>query len=224
MISLGFYIWPLVALSLVAYVLRFAQYPKRMLLSFLALVVLWLGYIALLVQSGILSDVSFPPKVPVLIIVPMVLGIVFITGTRSFVPILNRTPLYLPVYMQCFRIVVELLIYGGYKEGIIPQRATFEGWNVDVLVGISAIVVAYLVQKGKLGTKGLRSWNIISLLILTLTAFSFVYSYYFTDFSLTEKAELFGQFPYILLASVMLPIAIFLHVFSLRQLQVSKSV
>jgi hypothetical protein len=63
----------------------------------------------------------------------------------------------------------------------------------------------------------------VSLLVLALTVYSFVSTYYFTDYvTLTGKME-FVQFPYLLLASVLLPIAIFLHVFSMRQLLVLKA-
>jgi len=51
-----------------------------------------------------------------------------------------------------------------------------------------------------------------------VTAYSFISTYYFTDFSATNKGgRSFVDFPYLFLAAVLLPAAVFLHVFSLRQ-------
>ena len=63
-------------------------------------------------------------------------------------------------------------------------------------------------------------WNIISMLVLALTMFSFVSAYYFTDWVASTGHDELVRFPYLLLVSVLLPIAIFLHVILIRQLKV----
>ena len=133
---------------------------------------------------------------------------------------LHKTPLYYPIFLQSFRIGVELLIYFTFLEGVFPKRVTFEGLNFDIVVGLSAIGIGWAVYKGKIGRKGVLVWNIVSLCVLALTVFSFNWSYYFNRNELSEAAMKFIEFPYLLLAACLLPIAIFLHVFSIRQLQV----
>jgi hypothetical protein len=61
-------------------------------------------------------------------------------------------------------------------------------------------------------------------MVLALTVYSFVSTYYFSDHvSLAGKMK-FVQFPYLLLAAVLLPIAIFLHVVSIRQVFIVRQI
>ena len=98
-----------------------------------------------------------------MIVGPVLIGILLLSGIKSFQPLLQKTGLHLPVFLQSFRIIVELLIYGAFLEGVFPQRATFEGLNFDILVGISAPVIGWLILKKRIGfKKGLLIWNINS--------------------------------------------------------------
>lgn len=185
---------------------------------FLAAVLGWIGYIVVLSSRGVLNDFGLPPRVPLLIVIPAITAIVFVTGKSSFKNILVNTRLHLPVYLQSFRIFVELLIYGAFLEGVFPEQATMNGLNFDILVGISAPVIGLLIQYNKIRVKALIVWNIIALVILAVTVYSFISTYYFTDYlSRIGSNKSFVDFPYLLLPSVLLPVAIFLHVISIRQ-------
>lgn len=177
----------------------------------------WFVYVTALSTTGVLDDFSLPPRAGLLIVLPAIVSIVVVTGRPSFQPLLRNIPCYLPIFLQSFRIIVELLIYGAYQNGVFPQRATFEGINFDILVGISALPMGWLVFKKMIAPRGILIWNVVSLMVLTVTAFSFIYTYYLTDYLTTGGTLDFVHFPYILLASVLLPTAIFLHVFSIRQ-------
>lgn len=131
----------------------------------------------------------------------------------------TNNPPYLPIALQSFRIFVELLIYATYLKGIFPQRATFEGLNFDILVGISALFVSAAAYKGIIKNRAMLIWNLVSLCILFVTVYSFISTYYFTDFASSGSAYQFVEMPYLLLASVLLPVAIFLYAFSIKQLQ-----
>lgn len=219
MVKIGFYIWALVALAMVLPLMNFSGQRRKLFTIYTLLIVIWLIYVISISQSGVLADFSLPPRVPLFIVFPALILIIFLTGQSSFREVLQQTPRHLPVYMQSFRIVVELLIYGGFTEGVFPEKATFNGLNYDILVGISAPVIAFLYQRRKLPTMGLLIWNILALLVLALTVYSFVSSYYFSDYVKTTGSTDFIKLPYLLLAAVLLPMALFLHVFSLRQLR-----
>ncbi|MEM1137255.1 MAG: hypothetical protein AAGI07_15560, partial [Bacteroidota bacterium] len=137
---------------------------------------------------------------------------------------LQKTSLHVPIALQSFRIFVELLIYATYLKGIFPQRATFEGLNFDILVGISAIFMSIGISKSLVKKRGVLIWNVAAMCILLLTVYSFIYTYYFTNFVDSGMGYKFVEFPYILLGSVLLPIAIFLHIFSIKQVLIGKSV
>ena len=69
--------------------------------------------------------------------------------------------------MQSFRIAVELLLLLAFLRNELPLQMTFEGRNFDILSGILAIPVGYLLAKGKTYAPKLAiAFNIISLLLL----------------------------------------------------------
>ncbi len=216
-VPFGFYALSVIAFGMVITLLTYADNVKKFVTSYFIVGLAWLLYLLLISKTGILENFSLPPRAPLLIVIPTVIASVVVTGKQSFRNVLKSVPLHLPVFLTSFRILVELLIYGAYREGVFPQRVTFEGLNYDIIVGLSACLVGVLLLKRKFPLWGLLVWNFLSLLVLALTVYSFVSTYYFPDhMSLTNKLE-FVQFPYLLLAGVLLPIAIFLHVFSIRQ-------
>ncbi len=219
MVQWGFYVWTFISFLLIFLILHYSKQRKRYFRGYLLFFALWLTYIMALQQSTVLEDFNLPPRIPLLVVVPAIVCILILTGQKKFREVVESTPLYVPVYLQSFRIIVEVLIYGAYLNGIFPKRATFEGMNFDVLVGLSALIIGYLVQRKKLNHKGLFIWNIVSLMVLSVTVYSFISTYYYTDYSNTVGHMDFVQVPYLFLASVLLPIALFLHVFSLRQIK-----
>lgn len=221
-LEIGFYSLSLVAFAMVIALLKYADHSKRLVAIYTTFGLAWLIYLVILTRTGWLESFDLPPRVPLLIVIPAIIAIIGFTGRRDFVTALERTPLHLPVFLTSFRIIVELLIYGAFRNGVFPQRVTFEGLNFDVLVGVSALVMGVLVAKGIISTRGLMIWNVLSILVLTLTVYSFVSTYYFSDYVAQTGRLDFIRFPYVLLAAVLLPIAIFLHVFSIRQVWLAR--
>ncbi|HEY8510761.1 MAG TPA: hypothetical protein VIL31_02310 [Cyclobacteriaceae bacterium] len=216
LVPFGFYALSAVAFLMVIALLRYADNSRRLINTWLLAGAVWLIFVTIMSRSGTLADFSLPPRVPLFIVIPAVIAGIIFTGRPSFRSALEKAPLYVPVFFTSFRIIVELLIYGAYRMGIFPERVTFEGLNFDMLVGLSAIPVGYLLLKGNLSRRGLLIWNIAALAVLSLTVYSFVSTYYFSDYTSTGSTD-FVKFPYVLLAAVLLPVAVFLHVFSIRQ-------
>lgn len=221
-VSFGFYALSGIAFGMVIALLKYADNSKRLMTGYLIVGFAWLVYLLLISKTGVLESFSLPPRVPLLVVIPPVIASIVVTGRQSFGNVLKSVPLHLPVFLTSFRILVELLIYGAYREGVFPQRVTFEGLNYDIFVGLSACLVGVLLLKQKFPLWGLLGWNILSLMVLAVTVYSFVSTYYFFDhLSLISKMK-FVQFPYLLLAAVLLPIAILLHVISIRQVFVKR--
>lgn len=217
MVHLGFYILPLIMLFSIYRLFNSTENKLVLRKNFLTIISLWLVYVVIMANSGLLDSLSLPPRAPVFIIIPA-FAIVFITTSqrlfKQILPSLSKSSL---VYIQSFRILVELLIYGAFLEGAFPQRVTFEGLNFDILVGIAALPIGYLIQKEIIGRKGILAWNITGLSVLSLTGYAFVSSFYFSDFVDSAGEIALVQLPYILLPAILLPIAIFYHVASIRQ-------
>ena len=218
MVQFGFFVLPLVMIISIYYLLGSSERKQTLFKTFSIILLLWISYVLIASQTGVLQSLEMPPRVPLMIILPIFIIIMAATSRSDFKTALANNTLHYPIYVQSFRILVELLIYGAFLEGVFPQRVTFEGLNVDILVGITALPMGYLVQKGLIKSKGILAWNIISLMILSVTAYAFISSFYFTDFVQQNSGEIaLVKLPYVLLPGMLLPVAVFYHVVSIRQ-------
>ncbi|WP_424961270.1 hypothetical protein [Ekhidna sp.] len=220
MVEAGFYLLTVLMIFSPLLILQKSDDPPKRKRAYSFIIVGWLIYISALSNSRWLEDFGFPPRIPLLIVIPALVSIISYTSRNWILEAISKLKDHQVIYIQSFRIAVELLIYGAFLNGVFPKRVTFEGLNYDILVGISALIVGALVQKGIIRTRGILIWNIISLGILSITVFSFISTYYFMD---TMSGNFgFVRLPYLFLASVLLPFAVFYHVISIRQ-QLMKS-
>jgi hypothetical protein len=171
--------------------------------------------------TGMIDDFSLPPKLPIFIIIPAFLFIGILITRNDTSQVLKYLPVYLLIGFQGFRIIVELIIWLAYKDGIIAIEATFEGGNYDVLIGITAIPIAFYTYKERLSKGLLIFWNIAGLFILANTVKIFLFSAYFPQFIGLENNIIDFSFmhpPLIFIAGLYMPIAVLFHGLSLKQL------
>ncbi len=192
---------------------------KSVRINAAAVLILWLAYIGILSVRGVFSSFSFPPRVPLLLVFPAFAFIVFFFRSGKFNWIVDQTPGRWVVYFQSFRIIVELLLLGLFMNNMVPQEATFDGYNFDVLIGLSAPFVGALAFKGrKVNRPVLYIWNGAGFLTLSVVVFIFMTKAYFPSFWHQNESILnsgFGLFPYTYLAGFLMPVAVFMHVFSI---------
>ena len=219
MVEVSFYVLSIISIGMLLLLFRNYPFNQKIIGGF---AVLWVTYLIFLAQTGILKSFDIPPRIPLLVVIPIFLTIIILVSRKFMRTALEEIPFHIPIAMQSFRIFVELLIFATYLKGVFPQRATFEGLNFDILVGISAIFISVAAFKGFIKNRGILIWNLISLSILSLTVYSFISTYYFSDFGVSVSRFKFVEFPYLLLASVLLPTAIFLHAFSIKQVLIRK--
>jgi hypothetical protein len=181
---------------------------------------LWLAYLAILSSSEVLQEFSLPPRMPFLVVLPLFLLMAFVLTTETAkTVVLTLTASYL-IYVQSFRIIVELIIWGGYQEGFIPIQATFEGFNFDVVVGLTAVPVAHYARRVNASKKVIIAWNIAGLIILGNTVRVFITTAYFPEiFGHLEPmvGMQFVQMPFLLVAGFFMPLAVFVHALSIKQ-------
>jgi len=138
---------------------------QRTLLFALALGA-WLGFSYGIAHSGWLLHFEYVPPRAVYLLAP---GAVISAGLAwgSFGSVLiEGLPLAWLVGYQAFRIAVELVLWLLFREGLLPAQMTFEGANLDIVSGVSAIVVAGLYARGACGRWLVWVWNLGSLLLL----------------------------------------------------------
>jgi hypothetical protein len=180
----------------------------------------WLSVLAVVVASGALRDFEARPPRPLLLLLATM--VLFASTTRLGITgrLLDSTPDAWLVALQTMRIPIELMLLGLFVAGKFPVHLTFEGRNFDILVGLSAPVVALAVARGKLGSRGLVAWHVASLGLLANIVFMAVTT-------LPGPLHLawpgvsnvvVTTLPYVFLPGFLVPVALFGHVLALRKL------
>jgi hypothetical protein len=105
-----------------------------------------------------------------------------------------------------------------YKEHLVPRELTFEGRNFDILIGITALVVGYLMLKKPEVTRTTAIiWNVVGIISLVNIGFIAVFSVP-SPFRVFATNYLPTYFPGILIPTVFVPFALCFHILSLKQL------
>jgi hypothetical protein len=177
--------------------------------------------LTILSSNGFFTDFSkLPPRPALAMLIPLPI-IILIAFSKTGTQLLQTLPSHWLVLMQSFRIIVELLLLFAFMAGKLPVQMTFEGRNFDVVTGVLALPVGYLIARKKSYASKLGiAFNILGILLLSNILVIAVLSmptsirYFMNEPSNT----LVGQFPFILLPGALVPIAYTMHIFSLRQL------
>lgn len=163
---------------------------------------------------------TFPPRAFLFGVLPALLLIVvyFLFFRKSFVDDLSLKALTL---VSVVRVLVELVLLCLYEAGQVPRLMTFEGYNLDVLSGLTAPLIYFLgFRNGKTNRSLLIGWNLVSLGLL-----SNIVVIAFLSFQSPLQKLAFDQpnvavtyFPFIWLPSVIVPIILFTHLASFWKL------
>lgn len=130
---------------------------------------------------------------------------------------LEHVSLKVLTQLQVFRVFVEIILWLLFIQNLIPVQMTFEGFNWDVLTGITSLLAARYLLNSK---GGLIAWNIFGLLLLvnivTIAILSMPTPLRVFD---NEPANrIVTIFPFIYLPTLLVPMAYILHFLSLRKL------
>jgi hypothetical protein len=183
----------------------------------LLIISLWLVGISIAAWQGFFADFSFaPPRMFIVLVVPII-GLILLFRNKKFILLLEKTPLSWAIWIQSFRIVVEIFLWQLYVIHLLPGQMTFEGRNWDILVGITAPFFAYFfISKPKV----LLAWNIAGLALLANIVITALLSMP-TPFRvfLNEPANtIVAYFPIIWLPGFLVPLAYYMHFISIRQI------
>ncbi len=183
----------------------------------------WTIFISAISLSGFLSDfTTFPPRQVIVLLVPLI-SISWAVSTNTAKEVLRHIPAHVIIYLQSFRIVVEILLWMLFLDSLIPIQMTFEGGNLDILSGISAPIVAYFFFKKKVSKSLAIAWNIICLgLLLNIVVTAILSMPTPLRVFMNEPANtIVARFPVVWLPGLLVPLAYGLHFISLRQLLIS---
>ncbi len=193
--------------------------PRRTTMGVLMALPAWLLYVGLLGYFGAIGNAPGRPPGIAFILVPVFLfiGVVLVRSSAG-ARVALAFPLPVLVGMQGFRIGVELFLHRLWIEGLAPRTLTFEGSNVDILIGASAPLVAWLSTRGRPGRELTLAWNALGLLALAnvvvrsaLTApgpFNIIHA------EIPNRA--ISTFPFMFIPGFFAPLAVSLHILAIR--------
>ena len=213
-----------VAALVVGALLRYLPFWRAM--TGLAIIAVWLGYAGVMGYSGILGDPTRTPPGIFLMLTPIIAFVVIVLG-RSPVGryLATALPLALFFTLQTFRVGVELTLSSLHDAGLTTRLLTLSGGNVEILIGLSAPIVALISTRGTGGRRVALVWNVVGLLSLLNVA---------TRAVLTAPGPLnlihadfpniaMGMFPFSFIPGFMAPLAMMLHVLAFRALRAANS-
>ena len=196
---------------------------KRLFWVVFALMTAWVLIQSILASSNFyLNSFELPPRVLLALGPPLLIMIILFTIFNR-IAYFERLSLKSLTHIQVFRLPLEVFVLSALAiAGYIPDVMTYYGRNFDVIVGITAPLVAYLYfNRQTINVKAMLAWNVISLLFLlnvtTHAVLSMPYSW-IQDFADGQPNIAVFHFPYIWLPILLVQVAYFCHFASILKL------
>ncbi|MCU0440333.1 MAG: hypothetical protein MUC49_20780 [Raineya sp.] len=191
--------------------------------NFILFVIFWLGIQAFLTLQGLYytNTNAIPPKIFLFGIFPTIIIITYLFLSKKGKSFIDNLSLEFLTRLHIVRIPVEIALYQLYIEQKIPQLMTFEGRNFDIIAGVTAPLMAYLVFRKKvLPNKILLVWNVICLGLLINIVINAILSAPspFQQFAFEQPNIAILYFPISWLPTFIVPIVLFSHLVAIRNL------
>jgi hypothetical protein len=184
---------------------------------------LWLTIQAVLTFKNIYNadTNSFPPTIMILGVLPTILTIILLFLTATGRQFIDSLPLKNLTYLNMVRIPVEIVLFWLFLNKAIPELMTFEGRNFDIIAGITAPFIAYFgLTKNKVNRQVILIWNFICLGLLINIVVNAIFSVPspIQKFAFDQPNIAILYFPFSWLPTFIVPIVLFGHLASIRQL------
>jgi len=195
------------------------QGPRRWAVAVVGTLAVWLAVTAGLARLGALSEwTARPPRLAMVALGGLALGFLLLR-TAAFRTLLGSAPATWPIRLQAFRVPVELVLFAFYASGRAPVQVTFEGRSLDILVGLTAPLVAWWVARRPASAWLVLSWNVLGLCVLANTvavAATSTPGPLHLDWPGAPFTEIL-RWPLVWVPAFLAPVAVLLHVVSLQQ-------
>jgi len=223
--NIPFYVYATFGLTVITTLFLFYRATQNSK-GFLVLISIWLFLQSAIGISGFYTIThTMPPRFQLLLLPPLVFTIVqFSTKKgRLFIDSLNLKALTI---IHIVRIPVEIILYWLFIYRAVPELMTFEGRNFDIIAGITSPFIFYFgLVKNKINKPILIAWNIfcIGLLINIIVNGMLSAPTPFQQFGFDQPNIAVLHFPFMFLPACIVPIILFSHLATLRQLIRNKS-
>lgn len=212
-----------VMIALCTVVLAVRYFPRRAVLGVLVGLAAWLLYVGMLSVLGVVRNPDLRPPGIMFIVLPALLFIALVlVRSTAGARLALAVPLWVLLAAQSYRVGVELFLHQLWLDGLAPKMLTFEGANFDLLIGITAPLVAWLLVSGRLSTRLVLLWNVLGLVslanVVTRAFLSAPGPFHLLHTEVPNVA--IGTFPFTFIAGFFAPLAVALHVLALRRIRI----
>lgn len=179
---------------------------------------LWLFATTAAANAGVLSDFTKqPPRMFLVVFAGMVLTLTVALGALGRRAV-ETLPLWGIVGLQSFRFPLELMLHRAYDEGVMPIQMSFSGRNFDIVSGVTALVVAFLLYRNRLPVWAIHAWNALGFgLLLNIVAIAILsFPTPFRAFHDAPANTWVTHAPFVWLPAVLVMTALLGHVLVLR--------
>ncbi len=192
---------------------------KKRVRSLAIPLIFWLLFLARISTMNFFHDWSaIPPRLIIAVLPPLVFAIALVSS-KKMTELLKHVPAHWLIWIQSFRIVMEVILLMLFLENVIPVQMTFEGRNFDILSGIVALFAGYVVYKNKASRNFILGWNIFGLLLLANIVIVAVLSapLPFRVFMNDPANTVVVYFPFVWLPGFVVPVAYTMHFLSIKK-------
>jgi len=217
--NLPAYLGPLFIVTTVLSIILFAQAtPSRNIT--MVFLLLWSGLWFVVAETGFFLETnSMPPRV-IFMMGPVVLAMVLFFVTKRGRDFIDRLDLQRLTILHVVRLPVEIVLMLLAIHNTIPDLLTYEGRNFDIIMGITALPIAWWIFKRNGSRKILLAWNILGVILLFNVVIHGVLSipFPFQQFAFDQPNQAMLFAPYNLLPGVIVPIVMLSQLAAIRQL------
>lgn len=181
-------------------------------------VLAWLGLPAFLAFRGLFFQLGATPPHLMRVVLPMATLIVIFSFSAWGKWTAERLPLTFLVGIQAFRLPLEILLYFLAQRELIASEMTLAGYNFDIITGVSALFLWFLLHKGSAPGWSLWTFNIVGTVLLAVVVTIAVLGFP-EPFGLFDPPNLLVAFyPWVWLPTFLVQLALLSHLLLFRKL------
>jgi hypothetical protein len=211
------------------YVARVERRPSILLIGG-AVVVGWVTLAILLARHGFWEThtddpLTAPPRIAFGIVVPTVLGSLLVRNTtvRGWI---GRIPLHVLVGVQFYRVVGVLFLI-AYAQDDMPAEFALPAGIGDILVGLTAVVVAVLLlkqgeQRARFTVLAWCALGILDLVVAVIAGFLSAPSP-IQQLALDDPNAAIVSYPFVVIPTFAVPLSIILHLYVISRLRTASA-
>lgn len=184
----------------------------------------WLIVSGFVAYTGFFRDThSTPPRFLLVLLGAVGLCFYFYRRLKS-----NKLSTAYLLAVHALRLPVELVLYALFLRRQVPVLMTFHGWNFDILMGISAILLLlyHLLLKKNLPRAFMLLWNITGVFFLTWIVLIAILSspLPLQQLAFNQPNIAVLQFPYVYLPAYVVPVVLLSHLLTIHSIKLKSAV